>query len=150
MRLYPDKTNYKKILKNDISRLTNQIKSSKNRNELERLNQLLLIKKYEKKILKNMHLLENIGKSKSTSLSSSMDDPIITSTSNIDVQFPEHEVDNTLFTKRITRRRKKLPRKSSTKNSNNRNKSPIRVHSEPIIKNSDNLIRKKSKTNKSI
>jgi hypothetical protein len=151
MRLYPDKTNYKKILKNDISRLTNQIKSSKNRNELERLNQLLLIKKYEKKILKNMHLLENIGKSKSTSLSSSMDNPIITSTSNIDVQFPEHEVDNTLFTKRITRRRRKvIPRKSSTKNSNNSNKSPLHVHSEPIRKNSDNLIRKKSKTNKSI
>jgi hypothetical protein len=98
-----------------------------------------------------MHLLENIGKSKSTSLSSSMDDPIITSTSNIDVQFSEHEVDNTLFTKRITRRRRKvIPRKSSTKNSNNSNKSPIRVHSEPIRKNSDNLIRKKSKTNNSI
>jgi hypothetical protein len=147
MKLHPDKTNYKETLKNNINRLTYQIKNAKNSDELERLNQLLLIKNYEKKILKNMHLLENIGKSKSTSLSSSMDDPIITSTSNIDVQFPEHEVDNTLFTKRGTRRIKKLPRTYSTKNSNNNNTSSIRVHSEPTPI-SKNQRRRKSKERK--
>ena len=89
-------------------------------------------------------------KSKSTSQSSSMDDPSITSTSNIDVQFPEHEVDNTLFTKRGTRRIKKLPRTYSTKNSNNNNTSSIRVHSEPtpISKNSKKRRRRKSKERK--
>ena len=146
MKLYPDKTKYKETLKNNINRLTYQIKNAKNSDELKRLNQLLLIKNYEKKILKNMHLLENIGKSKSISLSSSMDDTIINPSSNVDVQTTKEEVDNKLFIKRRTIRR----RKSSTKNSNNSNKSPLRVHSEPIRKTSDNIIRKKSKTNKSI